>query len=448
MHITQKSAQNIVNEMKASIHRDINIMDENGVILASTDPARRGKLHQGALAIIREGLDCLTVRQDEPERGIQRGVNLPVTLRGQLEGVIGITGEPEEVAVFGEIIRHMTEIMLEAAYQQEELELLQRSRSLFVENWLFDAQPEQVVFTMNATHALNLAIKTLVKPGGRAVISGFEHNAVLRPLHHLGAEIIVAGRRLFDPADTISAFDRAITPGTSAVICTHVSNVFGYILPVEEIAALCRARGVPFVLDASQSAGLLPVRLAELGADFIGMPGHKALYGPQGTGLLLCARMPDTLLEGGSGSASRLPDMPPELPDHAEAGTQNVCGICGLAAGLRFVRQQTPQRLLAHEIRLRRLLASMLEDIPGIRLFTGEAQSGTLSLCAAQTDCEALAARLASEGICVRAGLHCAPLAHESAGTLETGTVRFSLSAFNTEREILEIAKHIRSCLK
>ena len=142
MHITQKSAQNIVNEMKASIHRDINIMDENGVILASTDPTRRGKLHQGALAIIREGLDCLTVRQDEPERGIQRGVNLPVTLRGQLEGVIGITGEPEEVAVFGEIIRHMTEIMLEAAYQQEELELLQRSRSLFVENLLFDAQPD------------------------------------------------------------------------------------------------------------------------------------------------------------------------------------------------------------------------------------------------------------------------------------------------------------------
>ena len=313
---------------------------------------------------------------------------------------------------------------------------------------LFEAKPEDIVFTMNATHALNLAIRSLVSAGDEVVISGFEHNAVWRPLNQIGVDVRIAGRRLFDPTDTISAFDRAITPGTSAVICTHVSNVFGYILPVEEIAALCRARGVPFVLDASQSAGLLPVRLAELGADFIGMPGHKALYGPQGTGLLLCARMPDTLLEGGSGSASRLPDMPPELPDHAEAGTQNVCGICGLAAGLRFVRQQTPQRLLAHEIRLRRLLASMLEDIPGIRLFTGEAQSGTLSLCAAQTDCETLAARLASEGICVRAGLHCAPLAHESAGTLETGTVRFSLSAFNTEREILEIAKHIRSCLK
>ena len=312
---------------------------------------------------------------------------------------------------------------------------------------LFDAQPEQVVFTMNATHALNLAIKTLVKPGGRAVISGFEHNAVLRPLHHIGAEITVAGRRLFDPADTLAAFDRAVTPGMSAVICTHVSNVFGYILPVEQIAAMCRARGVPFVLDASQSAGLLPVSLAGLGADFVCMPGHKSLYGPQGTGLLLCARTPDTLLEGGSGSASRLPDMPPELPDHAEAGTQNVCGICGLAAGLRFVRQQTPQRLLAHELRLRRLLASLLEDVPGLRLFTGEPQSGTLSLFAARTDCETLAAQLAADGVCVRAGLHCAPLAHESAGTLKTGTLRVSLSAFNTDREIIETARIIKTHL-
>lgn len=312
---------------------------------------------------------------------------------------------------------------------------------------LFGAQPEQVVFTMNATHALNLAIKTLVRPGGRAVISGFEHNAVVRPLHHIGAETIVAGRRLFDPADTLAAFEAAVTPDTQAVICTHVSNVFGYILPLEEIAALCRARRVPLIVDASQSAGLLPVSLEALGAAFVCMPGHKALYGPQGTGLLLCGRSPDTLLEGGSGSASRLPDMPQELPDHAEAGTQNVCGICGLAAGLRFVRQQTPQRLLAHELRLRKLLASLLEDIPGLRLFTGEMQSGTLSVCAAQTDCETLAARLASEGVCVRAGLHCAPLAHESAGTLETGTVRFSLSAFNTDREIFKTAKIMRSCL-
>ena len=309
--------------------------------------------------------------------------------------------------------------------------------------------PARVVFTSCATHGLNIAVHTLVKPGGRVIISGYEHNAVTRPLHAIpGVEITVADGPLFDGEEMVRQFAAALACPADAVICTHVSNVFGFRLPVERIAALCREKGVPFVLDASQSAGMLPVDMDALGAAFIAMPGHKGLYGPQGTGLLLCARTPDTLLEGGSGSASRLPDMPQELPDHAEAGTQNVCGICGLAAGLRFVRQQTPQRLLAHEIRLRRLLASMLEDIPGIRLFTGEAQSGTLSLCAAQTDCETLAARLASEGICVRAGLHCAPLAHESAGTLETGTVRFSLSTFNTEREILEIAKHIRSCLK
>ena len=312
---------------------------------------------------------------------------------------------------------------------------------------LFDARPEQVVFTMNATHALNLAIKTLVKPGARVVISGFEHNAVLRPLHHIGADISVAGRVLFGAADTLAAFERAVTPDTAAVVCTHVSNVFGYILPVAQIAALCRARGVPFVLDASQSAGLLPVSLAALGADFICMPGHKALYGPQGTGLLLCARIPDTLLEGGSGSASRLPDMPPELPEHAEAGTQNVCGICGLAEGLRFVQRQTPQRLLAHEQRLRALLASLLEDIPGLHVFAGDGQSGTLSVRAAQMDCETLADRLAAAGICVRAGLHCAPLAHASAGTLETGTVRFSLCAFNTCREMLTAAQRIKQLL-
>ena len=332
-----------------------------------------------------------------------------------------------------------------AAAQQAD-ELLFRCRSAAAE--LFSVpSSEQVVFTMNATHGLNIAIKSLVRPCGRVAVSGYEHNAVTRPLHALGAEVIVAAAPLFSPQETVEAFERALAHEPDAVICTHVSNVFGYILPIGEIAALCRARGVPFVLDASQSAGLLPVHLAELGADFICMPGHKALYGPQGTGLLLCARTPDTLLEGGSGSASRLPDMPPELPDHAEAGTQNVCGICGLAAGLRFVQQQTPQRLLAHEVRQRKLLTSLLTDVPGVRLFTGEPQSGTLSLCAAQMDCETLAARLAVKGVCVRAGLHCAPLAHESAGTLETGTVRFSLSAFNTEQEIFRTADLLKEIL-
>ena len=307
---------------------------------------------------------------------------------------------------------------------------------------LFSCDPEQVVFTMNATHGLNLAIKTLVKPGGRAVISGFEHNAVLRPLHRLGAEIIVAGRRLFDPADTLAAFDNAIRPGVDAVICTHVSNVFGYILPVEEIADLCRRRGVPFVLDASQSAGCLPVSMRDLSAAFIAMPGHKGLYGPQGTGILLCSRLPEPLMEGGTGSLSRPREMPDFLPDRAEAGTMNVPGICGLQAGMRFVRRNGTERILRHEIELRRRLAESLRGTPA-RVFAGDGQTGVLSVSFPQ-DCETVAQRLADRGVAVRAGLHCAPLAHESAGTLERGTVRLSPCVFTTIREVQSVARMLR----
>lgn len=309
---------------------------------------------------------------------------------------------------------------------------------------LFEAKPEQVVFTMNATHALNLAVHTLIRPGDEVVISGFEHNSVWRPLTAADARIRIAGRRLFDTADTLRAFDEAVTKKTRAVFCTHVSNVFGYILPVEQIAALCHARGVPFVLDASQSAGCLPVSLRALGAAFIAMPGHKGLYGPQGTGILLCGRLPEPLLTGGTGSLSRLAEMPDFLPDCAEAGTHNVPGIAGLAAGLQFVRETGTAHILRHEQHLRAVFCRMLEGCEELRLFTGEAQTGVLSLQKRGTDCETLAAGLAEQGVAVRAGLHCAPLAHESAGTLEEGTVRFSFSRFSTEEEARRAALFIK----
>ena len=148
--------------------------------------------------------------------------------------------------------------------------------------------PEQVVCTMNATHALNIAIKSLVRPGGRVVISGYEHNAVVRPLVALGAEICVAEAPLFQAEAVKAAFERLMTPDTDAVICNHVSNVFGFIQPIEEIAELCREKNIPFIVDASQSAGVLPLNMTALGASFMAMPGHKGLYGPQGTGVLLC----------------------------------------------------------------------------------------------------------------------------------------------------------------
>jgi selenocysteine lyase/cysteine desulfurase len=156
--------------------------------------------------------------------------------------------------------------------------------------------PEQVVFTSNATHGLNLAIHSLLKPGDAVVISGYEHNAVTRPLHALGVNVRVAAGPLFDPEAQVRAFERQLDETVRAVICNHVSNVFGFILPVEGIAALCRERGIPFVLDASQSAGCLPVHMGELGAAFVAMPGHKGLYGPQGTGLLLCGAETHPLL--------------------------------------------------------------------------------------------------------------------------------------------------------
>ena len=289
---------------------------------------------------------------------------------------------------------------------------------------LFHCRPEQVVFTSNCTHGLNMAIRTLVQPGDRVVISGFEHNAVTRCLHDLRAELLVAGRRLFDPADTLHELEKLLERNPKAAVFTHVSNVFGYILPIAEMCRLCRERGVPVILDAAQSAGAISVDMALLGADFIAMPGHKGLLGPQGTGLLLCARNPKPLLCGGTGSESVRQEMPEVLPERGEAGTLNVPGIAGLGAGLRWVRRQGVEKIGGREHRQADRCAKELENL-GLRVFSGESQSGTVSFLP-NGDCEEFADTLARRGIAVRAGLHCAPLAHERAGTLDTGTGRVS----------------------
>ena len=295
----------------------------------------------------------------------------------------------------------------------------------------------RVVFTMNATHALNIAIRSIVKPGDAVVISGWEHNAVTRPLHAVGAKLRIARGRLFDPESVLDAYRKAL-PGAKAAICTHVSNVFGFVLPVEEIAALCRDAGVPLIVDAAQSAGVLDVDFGKLGAAFIAMPGHKGLLGPQGTGLLLCGEDGAPLLCGGTGSNSREQAMPEMLPDRHEAGTHNVPGIAGLAAGLEYVTPRR-QRIEAIEMeRLRQLIAG-LRRIDDLELFydpEAQSQCGVLSLRSRSVDSETLAERLGGRGIAVRGGLHCAPLAHESADTLGTGTVRLSLSPFLSPREI------------
>ena len=304
--------------------------------------------------------------------------------------------------------------------------------------------PERVVFTSSATHGLNIAIKSLVPPGGKAVVSGYEHNAVTRPLIALGAEVSAAEAPLFRQSEVAAAFDRLIVPGTDAVICNHISNVFGFIQPVEAIAAMCRERGVPFIIDASQSAGVLPLNLDRLEAAFIAMPGHKGLYGPQGTGVLLCGEnIPvRTLLEGGTGSLSMQQEMPDFLPDRLEAGTHNMPGIAGLLAGVRFVKQRGMANILNHERRLTLLAAEGIRMLPGAKVLAMPGlreQAGVLSFVPLKKDVEEVGTRLAEQGIAVRTGLHCAPFAHKSAGTLDTGTVRVSFSDFNTRLEVYRL---------
>lgn len=290
-------------------------------------------------------------------------------------------------------------------------------------------QPENVIITTSATHGLNIAIRSLLGSGDRVVISGYEHNAVTRPLHAIpGLSVTVIDTPPFRPDLAAEEFRRAIwQKRPRAVVCTHVSNVFGMILPVADIAETCRETDTPLIVDASQSAGVLPVDLAG--------HGHKGLYGPQGTGLLLCGAEGKPLLYGGTGSMSRLQDMPPDLPDRLEPGTHNMPGIAGLLEGIRFVRRQGVESIAARERQVALRAARGLESLPGVRvLWDGDFrnQTGVVSFVTEGRDCEAVGEALARRGIALRAGLHCAPLAHRTAGTLDTGTLRLSASFFNT----------------
>lgn len=302
------------------------------------------------------------------------------------------------------------------------------------------ADAARVVFTMNATHALNLAIHALAPAGTKVAVGGYEHNAVMRPLALRGIEPIVLDSPLWDGEAMLCKADEALAAGAELFVINHVSNVFGFVAPLAALAAKLTARGVPLILDASQSAGVIALDVRQypcLAA--VCMPGHKALYGPQGTGILLAlddriARHP--LLAGGTGSLSEQLRQPDFLPDAQESGTPNVPGIAGLAAGIRFVQAVGAAQILQHEQALIGEFARALKAVPRIRCFAGAVQAGVLSLQVEGVPCETVAAYLAAHGVAVRAGLHCAPLAHRTAGTEDRGTVRFSASFYTTERQL------------
>ncbi len=322
------------------------------------------------------------------------------------------------------------------------------------------SKPENVIFCQNATHALNTAIFGLYRNGSAVVISGYEHNAVLRPLCELERqgkiELIIAKSPLFDSEAAVKAFADAFDSHSARgkacglCACTMVSNVFGFIMPVEKIGKLCEERGIAFVVDASQAAGSVEVDSVKIGADIICVPGHKGLLGPTGTGLmLLCSeRLPRPLIFGGTGGDSKNRHQPEYAPERYESGTQNVAGICGLRAGILHVQKHREQ-IFARERILCGLLADGLAEIKGVKVFDlHENQAGLLSFSVDGADSEYLAEKLAEKGVAVRGGLHCAPLAHETAGTLKYGTVRLSPCGENTVIEAETALRAIASAIK
>ncbi len=309
--------------------------------------------------------------------------------------------------------------------------------------------PERVVFTENCTMSLNMALKGLLSSGGHAVCSDVEHNAAMRPLHALavaGAATFSVAETAEDDEQTVENFRRAITPDTTVLCCTACSNVTGAGLPVRALGALARERNLAFVVDGAQAAGLLPLDMRRDNVDFLCLPGHKGLYGPMGTGLLLCSeRYPlATWMEGGTGSRSLSYYPPEELPDRLECGTLNVAGVCGLRAGMEWVEKRGVAALQARERQVMAPLAAALAEKEGVRLCSAPLAAKNAPLVTFTVNgvpSEQIAGALAEAGVAVRAGYHCAPAAHAKCDTLDSGAVRVSPSAFTDERQIAAFLK-------
>ena len=330
--------------------------------------------------------------------------------------------------------------------------------------------PKNVVFTKNITEALNVLIRGLLRPGDHVLVSSMEHNAVMRPLQLLGRELEPGE---IAPADAITfsripcdeegalkleALPKLVQKRTRAIVMTHASNVCGTLMPIARVSAFCKQQGLLFVLDSAQSAGLLPLNMQELGLDALAFTGHKGLLGPQGIGgFILKEHMVEKispLLVGGTGSLSHTERTPSFMPDKFEAGTLNLPGIMGLAAGVRWLQAQGLESLRAHEMALtQQLLAGLLPlEQQGLLRIVGhkdcQERTSVVSIAATKQDIALVAHQLAEKyGIATRVGLHCAPSAHKTLGTYPTGTLRFSLGWRNTPEEVALALKALQEVL-
>lgn len=311
---------------------------------------------------------------------------------------------------------------------------------------------ENVIFTLNCTESCNIVLKGLLKSGDHVVISCLEHNAVMRPLHELTKYGITYTVASFDPYDNdsiIDSFRKAINNSTKLIICVHASNVWGIRMPIERLTALAHVYGIQIMVDCAQSAGVLPIDLNTNTIDYLCVAGHKGLYGPMGTGMLIVStpeKLP-SFVQGGTGSLSMSPEQPENPPDKYESGTPNLPGIVGLGAGMSFVKNRGIYNILKHETSLAKLLYNKLANIDGVKLYTkipdGEKLLPVLSFNIRNVHSEEVSEYLSKNGIYTRGGLHCAPSAHKFMNTEEQGSVRITPSIFTTKDQIDTVAKVI-----
>ena len=306
------------------------------------------------------------------------------------------------------------------------------------------AAAERVIFTKNATEAMNMVLFGFLNNGDHVVTSSMEHNAVMRPLRHLETKGIRITTVHCDSCGRLdpSNVKQALTPQTRLIILTHASNVSGTIFPIREIGAIAREAGVRFAVDASQTAGICPLDMHAMGIDYLVFTGHKSLGGPQGTGGLVLGPDVDLrpLLFGGTGSASESENQPDFLPDKLESGTLNAVGIAGLYAAVQELLTFGVPKVLTQERHLIKLLREGVQPLPGVTVYGPEDTEqcvGVLSLNISAIPCTDVGIRLERDfDILTRTGLHCAPAAHRTLGTFESGTVRFSVSRFTTDADI------------
>lgn len=315
------------------------------------------------------------------------------------------------------------------------------------------SNPENVIFTYNCTHALNMAIKGVAKRKGHLIISDIEHNAVLRPVEKLYNDGIcdysVAEICYEDEAATIGNFKKLIKNNTVAIICSGASNVFGIPSPYKKIAKLAHENNLIFIMDIAQVGGIFPVNMTEDGIDILCCAGHKGLYGPTGTGILILkdALKLDTVIEGGTGSNSAVFSQPEIFPDRFESGTPNVSGIIALSLGVDFVRKKGIANIYKHETDCINYLENELRKNPDIILYVNRRKNRfapILSFNVKGYHSEAVSQHLAADNICVRAGLHCAPLAHKKMKTENFGTVRISPSIFTKKSDMDFLIKSLK----